>query len=256
MLSAQTVTSDAIIADVTQFLGDDEFRLRSKGWYQEKIKRILEKLSTQYFIFTTWNDGLFSDSSTPLAIPVPDDFINPQKIYIYNDKCCSPGADLRIVHFKVNFVTTPGGKAYSADKHDDQPYDPYYNPYVTGGRTFDHTNLYYANMEGGYLMFSRNCAEFAKYRIIYNTFGGALDEIPTVPREYRQVVTDMMNRDCSMLLMRHDIKLFSTMSAIATQALMNQQDGSWWAFIRNAVAMSEWMRNDMDERNNNAKWYK
>jgi len=37
---------------------------------------------------------------------------------------------------------------------------------------------------------------------------------------------------------------------------MNQQDGSWWAFIRNAVAMSEWMRNDMDERNNNAKWYK
>lgn len=255
MLSAEKIQVDAVITDVVTFLGDDEFRLRSRGWYVERVQRTIEKLATEYFLFVDWIDGEFSKSPMELAIPVPNNFINPKRIYVYTNGCCAPGCDQRIVHYKTNFITGPGGTNYSANNTEQQNYDPYFQPYADNGGNYRH-NMFWANMEGGYLMFSESCKRYEKYRIIYNTFGGELKAVPEIPREYRAVVTHLTMRDSAMMLMRHDVKTYTGLFQ-ASQVLLNDpKTGSWDSFHRNAVSMSQWMRDDMDERNNNAKWYK
>lgn len=254
MLSGEKIKADAVISDVIQFLGDEELRLRSLGWYREKLQRVIEKLATEYFLFVDWVDGEFKDMPRKLAMPVPDNFINPIRMYVYNEGCCAPGNDQRIVHYKPNFITGPGGTNYSANNHENQGYDPYYQPYF--GPVYDMTSTFWANMEGGYLMFSKSCDGFLRYRIIYNTFGSKLSEVPDVPREYRAVVTHLLMRDCSMMLMRHDPKTYTGLMQAAMVMLNDPKTGSWDAFHRNAVSMSQWMRDDMNERQFNAKWYK
>jgi len=254
MLSGENIPADAVISDVIQFLGDEELRLRSLGWYKEKLQRVIEKLATEYFIFVDWEDGSFDKMPMKLACKVPDNFINPIRIYVYNEGCCAPGNDQRIVHYKPNFITGPGGKNYSADKHENQSYDPYYQPYY--GPTYKYNSMYWANMEGGYFMFSHTCEQFKRYRIIYNTFGSKISEVPDVPREYRAVVTHLMMRDCAMFLMRHDTKVYTGLMQAAMALLNDPKTGSWDAFHRNAVSMSQWMRDDVNERQMNSKWYK
>ncbi len=255
MLSGEKIPAESVISDVATFLGDEEFRFRSLGWYKEQLQRVIEKLATQYFLFVDWVDGEFKDMPMTLAMPVPDNFINPIRIYVYNNGCCAPGNDQRIVHYKYNFITGPGGTNYSANKIEGQPFDPYYKPYF--GPDYNHGNsVYWANMEGGYFMFSKSCEGFLKYRIIFNTFGSKIDELPEVPREYREVITHLLMRNTSTMLMRHDPKVFSALMQTAMILLNDPKTGSWDAFHRNAVAMSQWMRDDVNERQNNAKWYK
>lgn len=251
--SSEKISPEEIIADTLVYVGDTGQKMLTPGFYRERLKQILFRLNTEFYLTEVVLDKGLPENK--LIMELPKDFFNPKHIYIYNAGCCTPDSGARIVHYKTNFNNSPGGTNYSADRIENQQYDPYENPYLNPvGKKY--TDVFWANVENGQLMLSSQCSGYKRIRIIYNSMGGDFNTVPLVPRINQRVVVDLMNYECCKYLIRRDPKLYTTLMASAKDDLYRQPDGSWWEFHKRSVSMDTWKRNDFIQRTNNARIYK
>lgn len=180
------LTFDDILFEVLQTVNDVKLRKGlAKGWYVQQIKNGLEELA-----FDTFFDErtIVLDMPNDNMLELPKDAFNIRELYLFDDNCCQPETSV-LVHYKRLFNNKPQGgetgKRVQFGKRGTT--DPFYSGSVFDFETVS-GRIHYYNIQNGLIMFSSNSNGFSKVKIIYNGMGGLIDEMPIIPRFFRQAV--------------------------------------------------------------------
>lgn len=244
METNEFVSIDNILFNVLSQVNDEEMKKGFvKGWYVQKIKDALTELA-----FDTHFDNKYKDVELPsnLAIPMPKDCFNIRKIYLYNGDCCTPSNSM-VVHWKRGFNNQKDGSGYTANVMESggrNPRDPFYNNYPTdilydGSRE----TVYFANIQGGKIMFSSGCAGYGKVRIEFDGIGGFSDEMPVIPRLFRAAIESFVVEKFYAAMKGRDPRKWRT-SHSDSLSLMNVE---WDKAKLRAKRMHSWEKENLRE---------
>ena len=186
------VSPDEIMADVALFAGDSDFRMVSQGWYISQIQQALQELA-----FDTFFDkqSLSFEMPENLRHEMPEGMFNLTEMYLFNGDVCNI-QNAQNVWFKRRYFT--GGNGYVARDTNNNNNDPFYKNRTgrgdrlrsdgyrqNGGRSETINNLYYYNIDNGYIMFSSSCLKFEKVFIQYSGMGCNIGDQPIIPTYLR-----------------------------------------------------------------------
>ena len=182
------ISVETILADVLQEVDDVTLRKGfTKGWYTSQIQQAAEELAVDTFFQKMTRD--FDFPTDKLQMPIPEGCFNIREMYAFNGSCCRSDSSV-IIHWKRLYNNGQGGgdsftsRANFIGNTNDT--DPFYVP--TPNPPFYSENLYFANLQNGMIMFGSSLQGFAKVRIVYNGFAGAIGDVPIIPRFLRQAV--------------------------------------------------------------------
>lgn len=189
METNEKTSVDELLFNILTQVDDEEMKSGfAKGWYVQKIKDALSELAID-----THYDRKFVDLDIParLAVDIPKDSFNIRKIYLYNGDCCTPETSA-IVHWKRGFNNQEDGTGFTSNVVESgsrTTEDPYFNSFP-GERLYEgsYETVYYANIQSGKIMLSSSCSGFDKIRIEFDGIGGFSNEVPVVPRIFKQAI--------------------------------------------------------------------
>jgi hypothetical protein len=239
MNSNDFVSINDIIRDVTVSVDDQGLdKGLTRGYYVRQIQQAIEELA-----FDTYFQVLTKDLDYPSnnVLEMPSNCFNIREMYLYNGTCGEP-VDSRWVYYKRNYNNNKGGDNYTAKRKEDTADDPFLN---MGGET----NLYYANIENGVIMFSSNCDAYSFVRLVYNGMGGDVSEVPLIPRVFRQAVMDFARvKVLNYFTMKNpQLRFMLNMAQGDLHGNGYNRPGSWKMAQRRIKGMNAWERENYKE---------
>lgn len=195
------ITADEILSDVMSFTGEERLEGVTRGFIYSQMNKCLEELSYHTFFSTVSKTFAFPSD---LKLDIPKGVFNVKQIYGYTGDDCNVHTSSNI-YWKRDFYR-PGKTGYVARSREKNPYDPFYGsptfdrriraatPYLKDGdfhantRTTD--QLFYFGYEQGVLYFSDECKRFSNILIKFNGIPVLDASKPSIPRYFRQVITD------------------------------------------------------------------
>ncbi len=217
--------------------GDEQLRNGfTRGFYISLIQRGLEELA-----FDTFFDVVTEDvdmDSTCFQVDMPCNMFNVREVYLFNGTC-SPNSSVQ-VYWKRLFNNGSGGSNYTAARRDmgsnsDDPFFP---------TSFIPTNLYYANIYNGKIMFSSNCGGWAKVRLVGNGCGSAIGDQPVIPRFFRAVLADFVS-ECYFRVQMSKDRNYATDWKVYENRLYDPRKGSWKKAEDRVKMLSTWKRDTL-----------
>lgn len=254
--SSELIAPNEVIADLLLAVGDPGYKLGyTPGFYQERVKSVVHQdLAVAMYLFEKEVDIKYDASR--LQVQLPADFFNPRQIYLHQGQCCGTGGTgFVILHWHRGMNNSPGGAAYTAERVENQNYDPDYQPVYQAVWTF-YNNTYYGNISNGLLMLSPQCSSYQYVRLIYNTLGGPYDEIPFIPRVLKNFVLWKCIYDTCFFLMNINPAKYRLLRQEAYEALYNRAHGYWWEARYIAANVSSWKERENQNHNVTGKWYR
>lgn len=243
------VSSNEILSDVLMITNDEELRQGlTRGYYKSQVQQALEELAFETFFDEITDDiKLDSEFDTRLNFEMPKNAFNIRQIYLFNSDCCSPESSV-IVHWKRQFNNNPGGTNYTGKRVDNNraQRDPIY-PTDTSDVTFPSSNLYWANIQNGLIMFSSNCSGFTNLRLIYNGTAGAIGDEPIIPRFLRQAVVDYATEKALRILKTKEPRKYRNAWLDVNAQLNDPRNGSWIKAERRVKSLDTWQRDSIKE---------
>ena len=251
-----------VLADVLQFVDDAGLSKGfAYGWYRSQVQSAVEKLALHTYFDTKTADFVMPNIS--LQDKLPTDCFNIREMYAWSGSCCKP-ENSAIIHFKRLYNNKPGGTNYTALRKDrgSQQADPFYQPYVypvnfngtTPGDAQGSSDLLYANVQNGLIMFSSSCQSWNNYRIVYNGMGGDIGEEPLIPRIIRETVVDMCVERCYRAMKARDPRKYRALWSDSYEHLYNRQTGTYWDALRIVKTFGTWGKQDYDTYQGRGEW--
>lgn len=238
------VSVNDVLSRALVFCQDEEYRNGfTKGFYIGLIQLGLEELAfdTFYQWITDDIELTNTDFSTSLQIEMPCNIFNPREIYLFNGDCDKPIGQVK-VYWKRQFNNGKGGVNYTASRMDSNSgqSDPYMPPAFIG------SNLYYANIYNGTMMFSRNCGTFQWLRIVGNGAGTPIGDQPVIPRFFRTALTHYIAEAYFRTKMVND-RAYSVDQQLYYNLLYNEKNGSWHKAEKRVKKLSTWKKDTIGE---------
>lgn len=234
-----------IMAEVTKTVNDEDFRSGfSPGWYTSRIQDALQELAFDTFFQILTRD--FDFPSDSLTLEMPKDCFNIREIYLYNGDCCSPQTSVK-VYWKRQYNNNGKGEGYTASvklNGQGNSFDPFMPSFHNGGMQFSTSNLYYANVQNGMIMFGSNVGvSFNKVRLVYNGMGGEIGDEPIIPRFFERAVNDYVKMKFYDAMKSRDSRTFRVLWADAKQDLSE----SWYKAEKRIKTISTWEFDNLNE---------
>jgi len=242
MNASDFVSCNHVIAEVVSIVDDKAFRNGfAKGWYVSRVQDAMQELAMDTFFQKIQKDCEFPDSC---QLPMPENVFNPREIYLYSGTLCNP-TTTQNVYYKRLFNNNYEGDGYTAKIKDDQS-----NPgdlFVPNHIGISGETKYYANVQNGVIMFSRECLAYKYVRIIFNGFGTPVGDIPIIPKFFEQPVKDWVKMKFYEAMKGRQPRKYRSLWADAQNDLYNNQRGSWNKARNRVKKMNNFERESMDE---------
>lgn len=253
MTSNDFVNADYLIRDVSVRVDDPEFRKGlTRGWYMTQIRDALDELAYETFFDTITAD--FDFNATTYQMEMPKGCFNIKEIYMWNGDCCMP-SNSKPVYWKRQFRNQPGGAFYTAARTDNNTvttFDPFFpNDYIFG---WNKSNLLWANIQNGLIMFSSTCAGYPKVRLVYNGTGGDIGEDPIIPRFFAIAVKDFIAWRFFEAMAAREPRIYATMMDRAYAKLYDNKTGTMWEAKDRITLMHDWERESMKMYMERGNW--
>jgi len=231
------LTPDQIKADVLLLVDDEEERELNPGFYTSQIQQAMDELGYDTFFHEIYKDFAVPDN---LNIKIPSGCFNIRNIYLYNGDCCKI-EDMVNVYWKKNYKSSGTGKSYTS-MNKPGVYDNFIDPIS------DETNLYYFNVNNGYINLSSSCTTYDNIRIQFNGLNTSIGDTPLVPREFRQAVISWAAEKAFAVLKGRDSKKWRQSWLDEYNKLYaDPYDGLWAKAINRAKRLDTKYMNDMKE---------
>lgn len=252
---AGDVSVNELLADILIQSHDEDLRSGfTKGYYISQIQRAVEDLGYDIFFQTITRD--FKMDKKKLILKMPNGSFNIREIYLFNGDCCSKDGSV-IVHWKRLFNNLPGGTTHTAKRKENNTgqTDPIFDPFIRDFAFIPPTNLYYANIQNGTIMFSSNCADFDNIRLVYNGVGTEdIGDEPVIPRIIREAVIDFVLESIFRAKYAKD-RTFRAQWSDAYNKYHNPVDGSKIRAERRVKKLGSWKREGLKEsQSRSALW--
>lgn len=177
------VTVNEILADVLSVVDDENFNLRSRGYYTSQIQQALEELAIEsFFDHRTVTVKIPED----LRIEIPKGTFNLKNMYLFNGDECNIETSTP-VYLKKNFINAPSGNGYVANNKGRNDRDRFHKDSF---REENPSNLFFYGIQNGMIMLSSSCKSYENLFIELNGLGQELDDLPIIPIFLRQAVKD------------------------------------------------------------------
>ena len=263
------VSPDEILSDVLQYVGDEEFKDNSRGYYVSQIQQALQELA-----FDTFFDKRTDTFKVPenLVLDMPEGMFNIRQIYLYNGVECNISNSVN-VYWKRNYYTK--GNGFLARDKGVNPDDPFYqsrgftrhsghdhlgahshnNSYDNSLRRQSNatsiSNSYYYNIQAGKIMFSSSVRSFQNIAIEYNGVGANIGEVPFIPMLFREAikawVIDAALRVKMARSVGADFNKWQTLYSINNAELKRPFTGLWAEAEVRAKMIDSKQREDLKE---------
>jgi len=194
-----------VIADVTRICNDEDMRKRNIGYYKRQVKNAIDELSIEIPFVKQYKDLILSRK---VAIPAGCwEIIN---MWVYSGDCCEVSSS-REVHWKRNYQLL-GDSGYFANNKPNQE-DNFITP------KSDISNVYFFNIQNGYIVFSDNCLNFSKVRIEFNGYASDVDvnEAKIIPRIVREAIVYKTSKAVLMGLIHTDNMYYGVLNNIKAE---------------------------------------
>jgi hypothetical protein len=253
--SSELIKPQEILADVLVLVGDEGYKLGlTPGFYNERVKQAVHNdLAIPMYVFEEEVDIKYDP--VKLQVQLPADMFNPRQVYLHQGICCGGGNDFVILHWHKGLNNAPGGAQYTAERTENQKYDPDYQPIYQGVYNF-YNNVYFANISNGVLMLSPNCSGYQYVKIVYNSMGGNYEDIPFVPRIFKNYVLYKCAYDTCLFLMSRDPQKYTLLRREMYNMLYDRSHGYFWEARYLAANVSTWKERETQNHNLNGKWYR
>lgn len=249
MNSNDFVSADHILAEVTQALDDKDFRRGfSKGWYMSRIQDALQELAFDTFFDTVTIDKKFPNET--LAMEMPENAFNIREIHLFNGACCSPTTS-QVVHWKRQYNNKGAGDGYTS-KIKDLGEKGYSDPFLPDHYHFNSSYYYvgtkfYANVQNGTIMFSRDCRAYTHVRLVINGMGTAIGDKPIIPRFFERAINDYIEERFYNAMKGREPRKYRALWSDAKNNLNDPRDGSWKKARMRISSMDSWQRESLEE---------
>ncbi|RLI49126.1 hypothetical protein DRO61_05545 [Candidatus Bathyarchaeota archaeon] len=250
------IAPDEILAEVVMNTGEKRLETVSKGFIYSQMNKCLEELS--YHTFFDVQSKVFTFPSSQI-LDIPARVFNVREIYGYSGDSCTTSNSTNI-YWKRNFYINGNG-AVARSKTDNWN-DPFY-----GGSGIDKryrafvprdvytdavgraaSQLYYYGYEKGQLHFSNECKKFSNLLIKFNGIWSVDPSKPSIPRYFRQVVTDWCSERVLRAKKAEDINKWRLLWSDYAGALdRNGFNGSWYQAESIVKRMGTKEREDLNE---------
>lgn len=243
-----------LIGEVTIRLNDEEFKNGlTRGWYMTQVRDVLDELSFETYFETITAD--YDLDRNTFAMDFPKGAFNIKEMSVWNGDACTPASSRR-VYWKRQFNNTPGGINYTANRVDNAgqlTFDPFY-PNDLMPLLITATDVLWANIQGGQIMFSSACGAYAKVRLVYTGIMGSIGDTPIVPRYFGQVVKDWISVHYYDAMLAREPRIYGALYDRAYARLYDNRVGSWWMAKERVATMDDWERENLKEYFNRGNW--
>lgn len=243
-------TADRVISIATGNVNDTDFKKGfSKGWYMSQLQQGLQDISIESRIFKHYQDEPVPSN---LQLKMPKNVINIREIYLYNGTICNP-TKTQVLHWKRLFNNMPNGEGYTARVKDDgsNPDDIFlpnqdtsrrsnYSGYGTRGAK------YYYNADNGVIMLSESSSSYPFIRVIYNTMGVEIGDLPVVPRLFERALVDYLEERYYNAQKSRQPRKYRLLWSDALNVL-ESNTGAWKKAIRRVKSMDLSQQESMNE---------
>jgi hypothetical protein len=241
MNSNDFVSVNEILRDVGLLVNDEGHnRGVPQGQYVRFIKQAIEELA-----FDTYYQKIVKDLPMPAnaIIDMPANTFNIENIYVFNGACEQP-VDMRLIWYKRGYHRMDNHTHHTARRKENGSSDPYMRNESVGD------DLYTATPSNGRIMFSTNCKNFAWVRLEANGMGGNVDELPIIPRMFRQAVMDYTRYKVSQVFTTKDpsqrfVLEFAYRDLYGDGSIRNK--GSWYDAKSRIRSMETFIENSYKE---------
>jgi len=251
------ITPNSIIRDASVMVADPEFKKGlTLGWYRTQIRSALDEMAFASFFQKATIDTDYPEYD---QMEMPKGVFNIQEIYLYNSDCFEPKTAVK-AYWKRQFNNNPFGDGYTSgrmlNKSDNfqtntDPFSPRYYPNASPSIQND---IYLFNVQNGLIMFSTSCAAFKKVRIVYSGTYGAWDEVPCVPRYFREYIIHWIGYNFFTYMSSLEPRIYRVMMEEWNNKLYNIRSGSYWLAKKRATAMDGKQREDLLEYFSHGNW--
>ena len=250
------ISAEEILSDVMSFTGEERLEGVTKGFIYSQMNKCLEELSYHTF-FNVVSKTFPMPSDYKLDVPAM--VFNIKEIYGYNGDACTV-QNSENIYWKRNFFS-PGTGAVARSKEVNTN-DPFYSSpgfdrrikatTSTYSDNFlddkDSNRLYYYGYEQGRLFFSQTCGAFSNVLIKFNGIWVLDTSKPSIPRYFRQVITDWCVERVFRKKKILNPNLFRIQWSDAVQLLdRNGFNGSWYEAEKVVKRMSTKEKQDLNE---------
>jgi hypothetical protein len=222
------VTIEHLLSEITTAVDDMGYKKGlSQGRYKSWIQDAIQELAFDTFIFKRVYDF---EMPKNFQHDMPKDIFNIREIYAYDGTLCNPTKS-QVIHYKRLFNNMSSGDGYTARIKDDgsnanDMFLPNQSRYRTTTGNYQ-GKKYYWNQHNGVLMLSKECADFKFVRIIANTMGGEIGEIPAIPRFFERAVVDYVIVRFYFAMRSRDPRMYSPLYRSSKDELDDPVNGSW-----------------------------
>jgi hypothetical protein len=228
------VSFEDVLSDSLVLCRDEDFRSGwTKGYYVSTIQRALQDLAFDTF-YLEGDEWLQVDQDC-FQMDMPCNMFNPREFYLHNGTPECPTGIVQ-VYWKRLFNNGKGGTTYTAARRDDGVSQD--DPYMPG--SFIGENVYYANIQNGRIMLSRNCVGFTWLKIHGNIAGTAIGDSPVIPLYFRTVLSDFVCEKFYRYKTSQD-RAFQSDWAMYNERL-NGENGSWNKAEKRIKTLSTWKK--------------
>lgn len=222
------VSIDHLLAEITTAVDDQNYKKGlPMGRYLSWIQDAIQELAFDTFIFKrVWDVEIPSDRK----ISLPKDMFNIREVYVYDGDLCNLERS-QIVYWKRQFNNMNSENSYTSKIKDDGSnandiFVPNQSKYrMTTGNFYG--KKYYWNVMNGTFMLSKECSDFKYLRIIANTMGGEIGDMPNIPRFFERAVVDYVIVRYFFAMRSRDPRAFSSLYNSAKAELDDNINGSW-----------------------------
>lgn len=240
------VSINILLSEILVKCNDEDLRKGlTKGWYISAMQRCLEDLAYDTFFQKVTID--IELDKEKLQVEMPNNIFNLREVYLFNGECCETNNSVP-VHVKRLFNNHTGGSSYTSKIKESGSTNC--DPIIP---SYDSTGLRYCNIQNGVIMFSQSCSGYDHVRIIANGTGGAIGDMPIIPRWFRNVVTDFVCEQHFLSMMAKDQKQYVTLWRLYNDKLNGWPDGSWHKAERRVKSMDTYTKEALIEVLNK-KW--
>ena len=192
------IAPSEVLSDVMSFTGEQRLEGVTKGFIYSQMNKCLEELSYNTFYNVVSKTFDFPENR---ILEIPEKLFNIKEVFGYSGDSCTIG-NSKNIYWKRNYYHN-GGEGVARNKQRNLN-DPFY-----GGNGFDKRiqanvpnsvsrdstmrsadRILYYGYQQGKLYFSPECKIFSNLLIKFNGISSLNPNEPSIPRYFRQVVTD------------------------------------------------------------------
>lgn len=233
MNSSDFLTINDILADVLVYVGDEDYKNGiTPGWYKRRTQVAMDELAITSFINTEYVDKPMPASKED---EIPSGLISVKNIIAYSGTLGDPQSQVPIT-YKDDMIKAVGANNYTSTRSETTGSNQYYEPISVA------STAYFASRQGNKITFSQSCLSYQFYRITYTGFGSRLDELPIIPRMFREAITAYVTLDAITAMMSRDrtkAQLYAVWSP--------KKKDAWDDALFRAGKMDKWQRDSFGE---------